>query len=132
MSRLTERIENFSRAFSLFEQAKMAYDLNTTNDLYKLALIQSFEIVFELGWKILKDQLYLKGVEVFAPRDAIKEAFAANILPTAQVWIDMLKDRNSSTLEYNQEKVDKIITSISNIYYDELKRFYDTIKDFHD
>ena len=44
----------------------------------------------------------------------------------------MLKDRNSSTYEYNQEKVDKIIYSISNIYYDELKRFYNTIKDFHD
>ena len=132
MSRLSERIENFSRAYLLFEQAKLTYDSNTTNDIYKLALTQSFEIVFELGWKILKDQLNLKGIEVFAPRDAIKEAFAANILPTAQIWIDMLKDRNSSTHEYNQEKVDKIIYSISNIYYDELKGFYNTVKDFHD
>ena len=47
MSRLSERIENFSRAFLLFEQAKLAYDLNNTNDLYKLALTQGFEIVFE-------------------------------------------------------------------------------------
>ena len=88
-------------------------------------------IYIELGWKILKDQLNLKGVEVSAPRDSIKEAFAVNILPTAQIWIDMLKDRNSSRHEYNQEKVDKIILSISNVYYDELKRFYNTLKDYH-
>lgn len=49
MSRLSERIENFDRAFLLFKQVKDAYQSDMSNEIYKLALTQSFEIVFELG-----------------------------------------------------------------------------------
>ena len=132
MSRLAERVENFNKAYSLFEQTRNVYVSNPTNDIYKLALTQSFEIVFELGWKVLKDELHLKGIDVFAPRDAIKEAFSANILPNAQVWIDMLSDRNSSTHEYNQEKVDKIVNEISSTYFEELTNFYNRVHDFNE
>ena len=132
MSRLSERVENFNRSYSLFEQTRNAYVSNPTNDIYKLALTQSFEIVFELGWKVLKDELHLKGIDVFAPRDAIKAAFSANILPNAQVWIDMLADRNSSTHEYNQEKVNKIVGEISSTYFEELTNFYYRVRNFND
>lgn len=89
MSRLTERIENFNRTFSLFSNMQKNYIAEKMNDSNRLALTQSFEIIFELGWKILKDYLYTKDIEVFTPRDAIKSAFEANILPSAQIWIDM-------------------------------------------
>lgn len=132
MSRLTERIENFNNAFNLYSNMQKNYITDKKNDSNKLALTQSFEIIFELGWKILKDYLYTKDVEVFTPRDAIKSAFQANILPSAQIWIDMAKDRNASSHEYNMDKIDLILERISTVYYEELCRFYGDLKNINE
>lgn len=132
MSRLTERIENFNRAFALFMNMQKNYISDRKNDSNKLALTQSFEITFELGWKILKDYLYTKDIEVFTPRDAVKSAFEANILPSAQIWIDMAKDRNASSHEYNMDKIDLMLERMSTVYFDELFRFQKSLRDFNE
>ncbi len=124
MSRLPERIENFNRAFNLYKQAHSAYIADKENQLMQLAMVQGFEIVFELGWKCLKDYLASKNIEEYTPRDVIKAAFRANILPTAQIWIDMAKDRNASSHGYNEKKVEEIIGKIGSVYYEELTRFH--------
>ena len=93
--------------------------------------MQAFEIVYELGWKVIKDFLKTKDIETFTPRDTIKEAFAANILPSAQIWIDMAKDRNASSHEYNQDKVNMILENISTTYFYELKRFKENLETFN-
>lgn len=132
MSRLSERIENFNNSFLLYKKVQQAYISDKNNDVNRLALIQSFEIVFELGWKVLKDYLNSKDVDVLTPRDTIKAAFSANIIANGQIWIDMARDRNASSHEYNTDKIDKILEKISSIYYDELCNFSDLIKEFHD
>jgi len=131
MTRLTERIENFNNAYELFETAQKSYISDKQNDIYKLAIVQAFEIVYELGWKVIKDFLKTKDIETFTPRDTIKEAFASNILPTAQIWIDMAKDRNASSHEYNQDKVNLILENISTIYFNELQRFKNNLENFN-
>lgn len=85
MSRLSERIENFNNAFNLYSIMQQNYIADKKNNSNRLALTQSFEIIFELGWKVLKDYLHTKDIDIFTPRDAIKSAFHANILPSAQV-----------------------------------------------
>ena len=124
MSRLSERIENFNRAYVLYEQAHITYCADKENKLMQMALVQGFEIVFELGWKCLKDYLASKNIEEYTPRDVIKAAFKSNILPTAQIWIDMAKDRNVSSHEYNEKKVAIIIEKVGSIYFEELARFH--------
>ena len=124
MSRLSERIENFNRAYALYEQAHTAYCADKENKLIQMALVQGFEIVFELGWKCLKDYLASKNIEEYTPRDVIKAAFKSNILPTAQIWIDMAKDRNVSSHEDNEKKVAIIIEKVGSIYFEELARFH--------
>ena len=131
-TRLTERIENFNNAFLLLKKSNEKYVTDKTDDIYKLALIQSFEITFELGWKVLKDYLFSKDIEVFTPRDVIKSAFSSEILPSAQIWIDMAKDRNASSHEYNQDKVNKILERISGEYFEELCRFQKGFSGFYE
>ena len=131
MTRLSERIENFNHAYKLFETAQKSYINDKQNDIYKLAIVQAFEIVYELGWKVIKDFLKTKDIETFTPRDTIKEAFAANILPSAQIWIDMAKDRNASSHEYNQDKVNLILENISTTYFYELQRFKNNLENFN-
>lgn len=53
MSRLQERIESFNRAFEILSEAVNAYKNNCMNILTHMALIQSFEVCFELAWKVL-------------------------------------------------------------------------------
>ena len=123
MSRLSERIQNFNNAYSLFDEMCKNYLADKQSNSNRLALTQSFEIVFELGWKVIKDYLKIKGVEVYTPKDVIKSAFSSEIIKNGQVWIDMLDSRNASCHEYNQDKVDKILEKISSEYYSELKIF---------
>jgi len=121
MSRLYERIENFNKAFNIYQDAVKDYD--TTKILTHMALVQSYEICFELAWKCLKDYLQEKGIEANYPTEVIKEAFNKNTLKDGQVWIDMLKARNSTSHEYNIEKVSKYLSEISTTYFEEIKRF---------
>jgi len=130
MTRLDERIENFNKAFFLYSQMCSGYLSDKTSDTNRLALTQSYEIVFELAWKVLKDYLAQKGVEVHYPKDVIKEAFAANTLQNGQIWINMLKDRNASPHEYNTEKISEILEKISTVYFEELSRFTEQVKGF--
>lgn len=130
MSRISERIENFIRAFELMQEAVEAYRLDNTKKLYHLALIQSFEVCFELGWKVLKDYLNINGVDVSLPKEVIKEAFNKEVIQNGQIWIDMLNDRNATSHEYNMDKVDKVLEKISTIYFEELCRFKEQVKSF--
>lgn len=130
MGRLNERIENFTKAFELFQSAVKAYKSDVSNVIYHLAVVQSFEVCFELGWKVLKDYLHQNGIEVSYPKEAIKEAFSKGTIQNGQIWIDMLKDRNATSHEYNMDKVDKVLEKISTIYFEELCRFMEQTKDF--
>ena len=121
MSRFTERIEIFNKAFNIYQEAVKAYDPNKV--LTHMALVQTYEICFELAWKCLKDYLKEKGIEANYPTDVIKEAFNKNTITDGQLWIDMLNARNSTSHEYNIEKVGKYLTEISTTYFEEVKKF---------
>lgn len=59
MSRLSERIENYNKAYSFFTDACEAYNNDKTVILSHFALIQTYEVCFELAWKVLKDYLFI-------------------------------------------------------------------------
>ncbi len=130
MTRLKERIENFNKAYNLYLEMLNCYKTDKKENSYRLALTQSFEIVFELAWKVLKDYLSTKKIEVFTPKDTIKSAFNTQIIKNGQIWIDMANDRNASTHEYNMDKVDLILERINTVYAKELADFKEQIKDF--
>ncbi len=130
MSRLQERIENFNRAYGIFSDAVNEYKKDTDVILMQMALVQSFEVCFELAWKVLKDYLNIKGVQVYLPRDVIKEAFSAEVIKNGQTWIDMLNARNSTSHEYNSDKINVVLKSISTEYANELADFKEKIKGF--
>ena len=130
MSRLNQRIENFNKAFFLFSKVRNEYIQDKTNDTLKLALAQSFEIVFELAWKVLKDYLFENGIDANYPKEVIKEAFNKKTIVNGQIWIDMLTARNSTSHEYNMNKVDLLLNNISDSFYEEIYLFSNTIKGF--
>ena len=64
-----------------------------------------------------------KGIDVNYPTEVIKEAFNKNTLKNGQLWIDMLNARNSTSNEYNMEKVSKYLIEISTTYFEEIENF---------
>lgn len=123
MSRLNERIENFNRAFAIFNDAVNAFNQNKENILTHMALVQSYEVCFELGWKVLKDYLAENGILVYLPKQVIKEAFNKNVISNGQIWIDMLDARNATSHEYKMDKINLILEKISSSYFNELLKF---------
>ncbi len=132
MSGLTERIENFNRAFNIYEKAVKANISAPDNELFQMSVVQSFEICFELSWKVLKDFLAQNGINVYLPRDVIKTAFVNEVIKNGQVWIDMMNARNATSQEYNSDKINQIIKNISTIYYEELCSFKDGLKNINE
>ena len=130
MSRLEERIENFNKAYELYNKIRNEYITDKMNDAFRLALVQSFEVVFELAWKVLKDYLQENGIDVNLPKMVIKEAFNKKTILNGQTWIDMCETRNSTSHEYNMEKVNIMLKKIAYDYYDELSNFTNIIKEF--
>ena len=128
MSRLQQRIQNFNKSFEILSEAVKEY--NPDKILTHMALIQSFEVAFELAWKVLKDYLNKKGVVVYLPKDVIKEAFSNEVIKDGQIWIDMLDARNASSHEYNTEKVNIILEKIITTYFEELKNFQNNLGAF--
>lgn len=131
VGRIQNIIENFNSFFSIFSDAVTAYKKNSTDILTHMALIQSFEVCFELAWKVLKDYLDFNGIKVYLPKEVIKEAFASEIIQNGQLWIDMLKARNSTSHEYNFDKVNEILPDVAGIYFDELSRFKEQTEEFY-
>lgn len=123
MSRLEERIENFNRAFEIFNNAVKAYNQEKENILMHMALVQAYEVCFELSWKVLKDYLAENGILVYMPKEVIKEAFNKNVIENGQIWIDMLDARNATSHEYKMDKINLILEKISTTYYEELLKF---------
>ena len=125
MSRLSERVENFNRAYDLFTEAVEAFDKD--KKLTHMALIQTFEVCYELAWKVLEDYLFLNGINVQFPREVIKEAFNKEAVKNGQVWIDMLDARNITSHEYNMDKIDGLLIKITTVFYQEFKNFHSWI-----
>ncbi len=132
MSRFTERIENFNRAFNLYDKAVKANISAPDNELYQMSVVQSFEICFELAWKVLKDYLAQNGISAYLPREVIKEAFSNEVIKNGQIWIDMMNSRNAISHEYNSDKISVIVKNISSIYHNELLNFYEWLKNFYE
>ena len=86
------------------------------NKIYTMALIQAFEMVFELGWKVMKDNLEYNGITASSPRSVIKEAFSNNMITDGQGWIEMMEARNKTLFIYDEEIAKSLCNNIINHY----------------
>ena len=119
--RWQQRFNNFEKAFLLLERALI---ITTPSEVERGGIIQFYEMAFELAWKLMKDYLELLGYTVNSPRDAIKQAFQAELLADGQVWMDALSDRNLTTHTYDESKAIEVVGKIRSHYFPALKQLY--------
>jgi nucleotidyltransferase substrate binding protein (TIGR01987 family) len=114
-ARFTERqLEVRDAAARLAEAAALP-----ESDLIRDAVIQRFEFTFEVVWKTLKLYLERQGDECGGPRPTLKKAFAEGLIATpdeADVWLQMLEDRNLTSHAYDQALAARIYGNIVKDY----------------
>ena len=103
-------------------------DYENLSVLEKEGLVQRFEYTFELSWKVLKDFLENKGVNVKFPRDVLKEAFNLDILNNGELWFEMLEYRNILSHTYNEKNFTKAVEKIYNDFFNEIEALYNYLK----
>jgi len=126
--RWKQRFENYRKALDWLRQAYQFKPLVELSLLEKQGIIQRFEICCELGWKVMKDFLEFNNVtiELVAPREIIKLAFAANVVADGQGWIDLMQDRNLLSHVYQEAQFLSALQRIETRYltlFDALEQF---------
>ena len=124
--RWEQRFENFQKSLRNLEETVSCIQHEGLNKIYTMALIQAFEISFELGWKTIKDYLEFGGIKVTTPREVIKSAFLNEIITNGQSWIDMMDARNKTSHTYQEPLAQQLANDIINNYtplFTELEKF---------
>ena len=111
--RWKQRFHSFERGLILLREA-LARGPAALNQLEREGTIQRFEFCLELAWKTAKDYLEYSGVVIqpVAPRQVIKEAFAAGVVSEGQVWVDMLTHRNLLSHTYDCDVFEQAIEAL--------------------
>jgi nucleotidyltransferase substrate binding protein (TIGR01987 family) len=125
--RWKQRFENYEKALLLLREALA--DVESLSKLEKEGAVQRFEFTVELAWKTLKDYLEYSGVvlEQSTPKNVIKQAFVAKIIPDGQLWIDILDCRNQMSHTYDEVAFDRAVHEMAKrflIGFDQLHDFF--------
>ena len=127
--RWIQRFENYKKALSNLDETVQCIKTNGINKIYIMALVQAFEIAFELAWKTLKDYLEYNGTATDTPREAIKTAFLQNVIENGNLWIEMMEARNKTSHTYREEFAKQLADSILNDYFIELQSLRNTLQE---
>lgn len=108
-----KKLDNFINCLAILADAD--FQLAETNDIYRTGIIGQFNLTFELAWKALQEILKIHGVDgssTGSPREILQLGYKIGFLKDSEVWLLMLKKRNTSVHIYNEEDVDEMILLI--------------------
>ncbi len=123
--RWMQRLQNYEKAFLEFEKEIQESSQREFSLLEKKGLIQSFEMVQELSWKVLSDFLKTQGNnDIYGSRDAYQLAFNNGLIQSGEALMDSIKSRNLTAHTYDEEDADDIFNKIIDSYYDAFREIY--------
>lgn len=108
-----KKLDNFTNCLSILANADFKFA--ETNDIYRTGIIGQFNLTFELAWKALQEIMRMHSVEEAAtgsPREILQLGYKIGFIHDSQVWLLMLKKRNTSVHIYNEDEVDEMIVLI--------------------
>ncbi len=127
--RFRQRFEVFDKAFLNLDELR-ARDFSSFSTLEKERIIQRFEILVDLSWKVLKDFLENEGFLIASPKDAIRQAFSSKLfgVDIADKWLESLNIRNLTSHTYTQDALDKNVRFILDEFLPLVKNLQQTLK----
>ena len=123
------KFDNFSRA------------LDNLHDIYRYeepfgnvelsGMVAFYGICFEQAWKAMKEALQRNGYgesKTGSPRQVIKTAYAADMLPDESLWLRALTDRNNVAHSYNEAIARGIVQNTKAQYYEMFRTLRDVLQ----
>ena len=108
-----KKLDNFSNCLAILADAD--FTLAETNDIYRTGIIGQFNLTFELAWKALQEIMKMHGVEeasTGSPREILQLGYKIGFVNDPEIWLLMLKKRNTSVHIYNEDEIDEMIILI--------------------
>lgn len=105
-----KKLENFTNSLSILAEAD--FKLAERNDIYRTGIIGQFNLTFELAWKALQEIMRMHSVEGAAtgsPREILQLGYKIGFINDSEVWLLMLKKRNTSVHIYNEDEMIMLI-----------------------
>ena len=126
--RWKQRFQNFERAFLLLDEL-VDRDIASFSQLEKEGIVQRFEMLIELSWKVLKDYLENEGYDdVRNGKHAIRTAFQDELITDAEAWMDALKRRNLTSHTYDNLILNETVTYTLSEFYPIVRDLYQKLK----
>ena len=123
-----KKLDNFINCLAVLANAD--FKLAETNDIYRTGIIGQFNLSFELAWKALQEIMRIHGIEeasTGSPREILQLAYKIGFISDSEVWLLMLKKRNTSVHIYNEDEVDEIILLIRDSFIPTFTTLKDTL-----
>ena len=103
--------------------------IRSMTDREKAGVIQHFEMLVELSWKVLKDYLENEGHrKIHSGKQVIRQAFQDEIIEDPEVWMESLRRRNETSHIYNQEIMEGSLDFIEGSFYPLVRALYLKLK----
>ena len=130
---INDKIKQLEKVFENLKIIIDAYENEEDRiikDVLRDSIIQRFEFVTELSWKLMKKYLDENLVlEVYSPRSVIKESYKQDLIENGELWLDILEDRNLTSHTYDENTANRIKDNIVNKYVLEFEKFIIRIKE---
>lgn len=105
--------DELSKAIATLEEALVFAETVKHNPVqFKIArdaCIQRFEYCIELPWKVAMKKL---GSQTKFPKQAIREMARADLIVSAEAWLDFIEARNNSGHSYDEDVAQKVFSEI--------------------
>ena len=108
-----KKLDNFSNCLSVLKNAD--FKLAENNEIYRTGVIGQFNLTFELAWKALQEIMRMHSVEgavTGSPREILQLGYKIGFINDSEVWLLMLKKRNTSVYIYNEDAIDEMLLFI--------------------
>jgi nucleotidyltransferase substrate binding protein (TIGR01987 family) len=106
-------VEELDKAVKTLQEAlEFAEKVKSNNVQFKIArdaCIQRFEYCIELSWKVAMKKI---GSQTKFPKPAIREMARADLVDSAEQWLDFIEARNNSSHSYDEETAAKVFQQI--------------------
>jgi nucleotidyltransferase substrate binding protein (TIGR01987 family) len=124
MSKLQSLLEDFEKGLLRLSEA-LAIE---KNDFMRDSAIKRFEILFDLGWKTLKEFLQEeRTIKCVSPKGCFREAYKQGLIDHDDFWIAICSMRNYTAHAYDEQLADYIYTQLPAVLKS-FKKLHDAMK----
>ena len=123
-----KKLDNFTNCLAILANAD--FKMAETNDIYRTGIIGQFNLTFELAWKALQEIMRMHSVAeagTGSPREVLQLAYKFGFNNNSEIWLLMLKKRNTSVHIYNEDEVDEMIVLIRDSFIPAFTALKDTL-----